>query len=163
MTGETVEVNAVVRKLPAASQVRQSDGTLRLIRSRELRNESLAAAAHLELEGRKLVAKSKSEPAERLPSLDFGVANGGSNSSCTDRYYLSGEKVRTTTSGVTQKLRLRLRNRTSLTVHVGSVIGGLNKIQDVELLQNRMVPVRLMADELPGHGQGTALVNAVPP
>ncbi len=86
MTGEIVEVNAVVRKLPAAPQVRQSDGTLRLIRAQELTGESLAAAAQLELEGMKSVAKPKPEPAEHLPSLDFDFANVGSKSSNTDRY-----------------------------------------------------------------------------
>lgn len=143
VTGEVVEVDALVRRLPTALQVRLPDGSLRLIRAQELTAESLNVARQLVLAERRPMAAPKPERKERPLSIDFDVVNVGSMSSSKDRYYLYGVKVRTTTSGVTHELRMTLRNRPSVTVQVVSVIGGGKDVQDVDLVQSRAVPIRL--------------------
>ncbi len=145
-TGETLEVDRVVKVFPAAVQLQLGDGSLRMVHTKDLLPAAMEALAResVAAAGAEKIEKVPAEPVERSVSIDMDVVNVGSKSSTRYSYYSRwGSNIRTMTSGKVDELRLTLRNRPMLTVQVVLVIGGATEVQDVELVQSREVPVRI--------------------
>ena len=146
-TGGRLEATEVVRTFPAAVQVRLTDGSIRMVRLSDVQPYSLPVLAEQATETTEPAVAVESRPeraSEPPPSVNFSIVNVGSKSSTKYSYYTSwGSNIRTTTSASIHELRITLRNRPTLQVTVVAVIGGTSATEQVELVQNRDVPVRL--------------------
>ncbi|MGC1480111.1 MAG: hypothetical protein WA771_06385 [Chthoniobacterales bacterium] len=143
-TGGRIEAKALVRTFPAAVQLRLPDGSLRMVRLSNVQPYSIPVLAKQKIETEVPVVAAVPEPELPPLSVNFDIVNVGSKSSTKYSYFTSwGSNIRTTTSASIHELRITLRNRPALTVTVVTVIGGQSATEQVELVQNRDVPVRL--------------------